>query len=60
MNIISFIDRNFNLIFHRDRVVKLTFSTGIYRYNDILIDSMGQMYRALGKNYYKITNLYRI
>lgn len=50
----QFIDRNYNLIFHSDKCIKITMQLDVYEYNDVLIDSGGNQFRCLGKKWYKI------
>ena len=50
-NLISFFDRNYNLLFKKKSCVKLFFADEIFKYNDILFDGKRHM-RCLGKQWY--------
>lgn len=51
--IISWIDRNYNLIFRKSDVIDITVNT-IYKYNDIIAMDKGTQLRYLCKNKYKL------
>jgi hypothetical protein len=51
---IEYIDRNWNLLFHRKECIhiKITIPRN-YRYNEIILSYGGIKMRCLGNNYYK-------
>jgi len=54
INIIAFIDRNYNLLFHKNKVIKIVFESLKPSYNDVLSTYEGINVRCLGKNLFKI------
>lgn len=52
--IISFFDRNYNLLFNGKKCVKTRFYSGFFEYNDIVSAINGQhKLRSLGRGWYK-------
>jgi hypothetical protein len=52
----EYIDRNWNLLFHRKKCVKITFWSELFEYNKILKTPIGESFRCLGNNWYKKLN----
>lgn len=50
-NIISFFDRNFNLIFRKNRCVQFSFIDNCFEYQDIIFAGNSH-FRCLGNNWY--------
>lgn len=53
INMKEYIDRNWNLLFHRKKCVKITFWSELFGYNEILKTPIGESFRCLGNNWYK-------
>lgn len=50
----QFFDRNYNLIFHRKKCIRIIMSVNWYKYNDVIHYIPNHKLRHLGKNWYKI------
>lgn len=55
MNIVAFIDRQYNRVFHRDKCIKIVLDVTHFKYNDIIyMEGSDHVLRCLGKGYYKL------
>jgi len=55
MHCVSFIDRNYNLLFYKNDCMRLYFKPGAFKYNDIITTETGKVMRCLGKTWYCFT-----
>ena len=56
ISIIAFFDRRYNLLFHKDKCIKIKFSDSDYnslKYDDVVATIIGRQLRYMGKNYWK-------
>lgn len=54
LTLISFFDRNVNLLFRKKKCMKIIFNDNRFQYNDILTTHDKIMVRSLGKGWYII------
>lgn len=63
ISIISFFDRNFNLIFNSEKCVNIKFDISYFEYNDVITctalskNHEFKHLRCLGKNWFKSTKI---
>jgi len=53
VSIRAFFDRNWHLLFNKEKCVKIFFQDNWFRYNDIVNDGTNDL-RCLGKGWYKL------